>query len=133
MVAAAVERADGHDVRSTGVDGGQQGGRQRGHTGGEGHGRIGVFEFGQSRFEPRHAGLPEALVDSGVTVVGRVPGSEPFIGVPAGADVIDRIGGGQVDGGDMDACLREAFHSAVDHSGLGMHCGHSGIQTSSLG
>src|SRR5699024_4129907 len=98
----------------------------------EGHGRIGVFEFGQSRFEPCDSGLPETLVDGGVPVVGRVPGGEPFIGVPAGADVVDRIGGGQVDGGDVDACLREAVHSAVDHSGLGMHCCHSGIQTSSL-
>jgi len=113
VVGAAVERTDRDNVPlARGAHGEQTGGHGR-HTRGERDGLCAALELGESFLEAGDRRVPQPAVDVAATGDRPPTARERFIGVAAGLDVGQRVGGGQVDRGHMDAESRQIASTGV--------------------
>ena len=115
VVGASVDRTDRHHMPLARGAHGEQTSGQRGHTRGERDGLFAALELGESFLEAGDRRVPQPAVDMAAAGDRPPTGRERLVGVAAGLDVGQRIGGGQVDRGHMDAETRQV-------TSTGMHC-----------
>ena len=118
VIGSAVQRTDRDDVRLAVGHRRDQACCERCHPAGERDGPLGALQIGERILEPRHTGLPQALVHGAAAGPEVVARGQLLICETAAVDVGQRVGRGEVDRGDVCTALAEPCHSGVHSAGL---------------
>ena len=103
VVGAAVERSHRHDVAAAPLPAAVSTAVVAAMPDGERDRGLGALELREGALEPRDGRVPEPLVDGGWPSERSPPVAADLVGVAAGIDPRQRVGGGEVDRGRVHA------------------------------